>query len=63
MRVRYIKEKVFFLFDDRKSGGKVQLTQQIKIKPMISQEVVLEALSEKCRLVYNFALRSHRKIN
>ena len=38
----------------------MQLTQQIKIKPTIAQEVVLESLSEKCRLIYNFAL-SERK--
>ncbi len=35
----------------------MQLTQQIKIKPTIAQKVVLETLSEKCRLIYNFALK------
>ena len=60
VRVRYIKEKAFFLSDDKKSGEKMQLTQQIKIKPTIAQEWVLETLSEKCRLLYNFAL-SERK--
>ena len=38
----------------------MQLTQQIKIKPTIAQEVVLEALSEKCRLIYNFALQERK---
>jgi putative transposase len=34
----------------------MQLTQKIKIKPTIAQELVLNALSERCRLIYNFAL-------
>ncbi len=38
----------------------MQLTQKIKIKPTPVQEIVLQALSEKCRLIYNFAL-SERK--
>jgi putative transposase len=38
----------------------MQLTQQIKIKPTYAQELVLLALSERCRLIYNFAL-SERK--
>ncbi len=38
----------------------MQLTQQIKINATPAQEIVLLALSEKCRLVYNFAL-SERK--
>lgn len=39
----------------------MQLTQQIRIKPTIAQEVVLETLSEKCRLIYNFALKERRE--
>lgn len=35
----------------------MQLTQKIKIQPTKEQELVLEALSEKCRLIYNFALQ------
>jgi len=35
----------------------MQLTQQIKIGMSIAQEIVLLALSEKCRLIYNFALK------
>ncbi len=38
----------------------MQLTQKIKIVPTYAQEIVLNALSEKCRLIYNFAL-SERK--
>jgi len=38
----------------------MQLTQKIRIEPSPSQEIVLDALSEKCRLIYNFAL-SERK--
>ena len=39
----------------------MQLTQQIKIKPTIAQEVVLNTLSEKCRLIYNFALKERKE--
>src|SRR3990167_5639562 len=39
----------------------MQLTQQIKIKASPSQEIVLEALSEKCRLIYNFALKERKE--
>ncbi len=35
----------------------MQLIQQIKINPTIAQQVFLETLSEKCRLIYNFALK------
>ena len=38
----------------------MQLTQQIKISPTPAQEIILLALSERCRLIYNFAL-SERK--
>jgi putative transposase len=34
----------------------VQLTQKLRIHPTAEQETVLWALSEKCRLIYNFAL-------
>jgi putative transposase len=34
----------------------VQLAQKLRIHPTAVQEVVLWALSEKCRLIYNFAL-------
>jgi putative transposase len=37
----------------------MQLTQKIKIYPTKEQEDVLWILSEKCRLLYNFALE-HR---
>ncbi|MBU2638161.1 MAG: helix-turn-helix domain-containing protein, partial [Nanoarchaeota archaeon] len=39
----------------------MQLTQQIKIEPSPSQEIVLQALSEKCRLIYNFALKERKE--
>lgn len=39
----------------------MRLTQQIRIQPTLEQEIVLEALSEKCRLVYNFALKERRE--
>ncbi|MFX0102494.1 MAG: helix-turn-helix domain-containing protein, partial [Candidatus Hodarchaeota archaeon] len=32
------------------------MTQKLRIRPTTEQEAVLWALSEKCRLVYNFAL-------
>ena len=38
----------------------MQLTQQIKIRMSIAQEIVLLALSEKCRLIYNFALKERK---
>ena len=38
----------------------MQLTQQIRIEPTIGQQVVLETLSEKCRLIYNFALTERK---
>ena len=38
----------------------MKLTQKIKKTPTLSQELVLNALSERCRLCYNFAL-SERK--
>ncbi|GAG73713.1 unnamed protein product, partial [marine sediment metagenome] len=39
----------------------MQLTQQIRIKPTTAQEVVLNTLSEKCRLIYNFALKERKE--
>lgn len=39
----------------------MQLTQQIKIKPTVEQEIVLKELSEKCRLIYNFALEERKE--
>ncbi|MBU4502045.1 MAG: transposase [Nanoarchaeota archaeon] len=39
----------------------MQLAQQIKIKPTKKQEKILLELSEKCRLLYNFALQERRK--
>lgn len=45
----------------KKVGGKVQLTQQIRIKPDEEQEEVLWKLSEKCRLLYNFALQERKE--
>ncbi len=38
----------------------MQLTQQIKIRVTPAQEIVLSALSEKCRLIYNFALKERK---
>jgi putative transposase len=40
--------------------GIMQLTQKIRIKPTLSQELVLNALSERCRLCYNFALQERK---
>lgn len=39
----------------------MQLTQQIRISPSSEQEEVLWKLSEKCRLIYNFALAERRE--
>jgi len=39
---------------------RMQLTTKIKIEPNKSQEEVLLALSEKCRLIYNFALQERK---
>jgi putative transposase len=39
----------------------MQLTQQIKIRVTPSQEIVLKALSEKCRLIYNFSLDERKE--
>lgn len=36
------------------------LTRKIRITPTLEQAQVLWALSEKCRLLYNFALAEHR---
>ena len=38
----------------------MQLTQKIKIEVTPAQEIVLSALSEKCRLIYNFALKERK---
>lgn len=38
----------------------MQLTQRIKINPSKEQEAILWILSEKCRLIYNFALSERR---
>ncbi len=38
----------------------MHLTQQIRIFPTFEQKEVLWALSEKCRLIYNFALAERR---
>ncbi len=40
----------------------MQLTQQIRIQPSTEQEQVLRDLSEKCRLIYNFALDERKKV-
>lgn len=39
----------------------MQLTQQIKINPTEEQENTLIDLSEKCRLIYNFALKERKE--
>ncbi|MCK4544608.1 transposase [candidate division WOR-3 bacterium] len=39
----------------------MQLTQKIRIMPTTEQECVLLDLSEKCRLIYNFALAERRE--
>jgi hypothetical protein len=38
----------------------MKLTQKIRIFPTPEQEAVLWKLSEKCRLIYNFALAERR---
>jgi len=38
----------------------MQLTQQVRIEPTREQEKVLWDLSEKCRLIYNFALKERK---
>jgi len=35
----------------------IELTQKIRVFPTLEQEEILWKLSEKCRLIYNFALR------
>ncbi|MFX1357044.1 MAG: helix-turn-helix domain-containing protein, partial [Promethearchaeota archaeon] len=37
------------------------LTQKIRIWPSLEQEQVLWDLSEKCRLLYNFALQERKQ--
>jgi len=39
----------------------MQLTQQVRIEPTKEQEKVLWDLSEKCRLIYNFALEERKE--
>ncbi len=39
----------------------MRLTQKIRIYPSLQQEVVLWDLSEKCRLIYNFALLERKE--
>jgi len=39
----------------------MQLTQKIKINVNKSQEEILNVISEKCRLIYNFALTERKK--
>ncbi len=39
----------------------MQLTQKIRIYPSLQQEKVLWDLSEKCRLIYNFALADRKE--
>ncbi|MFO8110240.1 MAG: helix-turn-helix domain-containing protein [Thermoplasmata archaeon] len=39
----------------------MQLTQQIRIRPTEAQEDVLNVLSEKCRFIYNFALKERKR--
>lgn len=39
----------------------MQLTQQVRIEPTKEQEQVLWDLSEKCRLIYNFALKERKE--
>jgi len=39
----------------------MQLTQKIRIRPTSEQEDVLWHLSEKCRLIYNFALKERKE--
>jgi putative transposase len=39
----------------------MQLTQKLRVIPTLSQELVLNALSEKCRLCYNFALKERKE--
>lgn len=53
------KGKTIFCYE--KVGEEMQLTQQIKIKPTKEQEEILWKLSEKCRLLYNFALQERKE--
>ena len=39
----------------------MQLTQKIRIYPSPEQEKVLWALSNQCRLIYNFALAERKE--
>ncbi len=38
----------------------MKLTQKIRLFPTVEQQEVLWKLSEKCRLIYNFALAERR---
>jgi len=39
----------------------MQLTQKIQIYPSTQQEKVLWDLAEKCRIIYNFALKERQE--
>lgn len=39
----------------------MQLTQKIRINPSADQQKILRILSEKCRLIYNFALKERQE--
>ena len=39
----------------------MELTQKLPIFPTISQKEILWILSEKCRLIYNFALAERKE--
>ena len=60
--MNWLIESNIYKEEKKKNDGiKMQLTQQIKIRTSPAQELVLQALSEKCRLIYNFALKERKE--
>src|SRR3989338_4339970 len=60
--MNWLIESNIYKEEKKKNDGiKMQLAQQIKIRTSPAQEIVLDALSEKCRLIYNFALEERKE--
>src|SRR3989338_9917922 len=60
--MNWLIESNIYKEEKKKNDGiKMQLAQQIKIRTSPAQEIVLQALSEKCRLIYNFALKERKE--
>lgn len=60
--MNWLIESNIYKEEKKKNDGiKMQLIQQIKIRTSPAQEIVLQALSEKSRLIYNFALKERKE--